>query len=366
MWKDAVKKLVEDAVALIQAEGRQRPVILIFGTGSYGDAIQITPLIEALHGRFPEAAIILVHHDSLGAGLLEAAPHLTKYIRVHAGFQHHLRSRLRDGGCDLVVQCRYVVKYNLPNHSRLTTEQREFVLAAQAVQKPWLHLVQNFALDNDLLFRSARDHGWSMYELAARTGGFPDKDFEAVRIYPRQPAPDLSRLSLPPRYMVVSNSAHWLTPRESFWTKCLPHPRMRAVLEELKKQECPTVLLGTLNDPGRYDVDYDFRGKTNLIEAAEIIRGAQLVLGPEGALVNIARAMEVPSVVFFGSTPLEFFGFKTNVNLRPRVCGGCWWSTNGYLGQCPLLEPVPPCTDSHDPAEIARAVVNLLEKRRSP
>jgi ADP-heptose:LPS heptosyltransferase len=134
---------------------------------------------------------------------------------------------------------------------------------------------------------------------------------------------------------------------------------MKEVLLELKKRGVTTVILGTTNDPGDYPVDHDLRGKTNLLEAAGIIHRARLVLGPEGGLVNLAKAVGTPSVVFFGSTPIEFFRIKSNINLAPRFCGGCWWTTDSYLRQCPLLENIPPCTNSHDVARIVRAVEEL-------
>ena len=56
----------------------------------------------------------------------------------------------------------------------------------------------------------------------------------------------------------------------------------------------------------------------------------------------MAKAVGTRSVVFFGSTPPEFFRFKSNINIEPRFCGGCWWSTESYLRQCPLLEDTPP------------------------
>ena len=124
----------------------------------------------------------------------------------------------------------------------------------------------------------------------------------------------------------------------------------------------PRSFLGTTNDPGDYPVAFDLRGKSNLLEAAEIIRLARLVLGPEGGLVNLAKAVDVPSVVFFGSTPVEFFGFKANRNLEPRFCGGCWWSTESYLRQCPLLENIPPCTSSIDGSTIVAAVEELFHR----
>jgi ADP-heptose:LPS heptosyltransferase len=362
MLNEALKRQVAEMAATIENEARQRPVILVFGLGSYGDVIQITPLLQALKKKFPDASLLLVHHDPLGAKLLTSAPYLTKYLRLRSSLHYLLRSRLKEHGYDLMVECRYVVKYTLSANPRFSEEDLQFIEDAQEAQKPWLGLVQNFPMDNDLLWRESKTKGWSMYDLMAHTSGFAGEDFESFHIHLSQDQPAMKKFTLPPRYVVVSNSAEWLLLQSSLWTKSMPHAKMREVLAELKKGGIPTVLMGTSNDPGDYNVDYDLRGKTNLLDAAEIIKNASAVLGPEGGLVNLAKAVGTSSVVFFGSTPVEFFRLKSNVNIAPRSCGGCWWSTESYLRQCPLLEEIPPCTKSLDTEAISRAVYKLFQR----
>ena len=357
---DGLRRQVGEVAATIEAEARVRPVIVVFGLGSFGDVLQVTPLLRALKQKFPGAALVLVHHDLLSAKLLEAAPYLTRFIRLRAGSHYLLRNRLKNAGVDLIVECRYVVKYTLGVRPRLGDAGIEFVEAAQNVQKSWLGFVQRFPFDNDALWRAAKTKGWSMYDLMAHTAGFASEDFENLHIELPAPAPGLEKFLLPADYIVVSNSAEWLTLQSALWTKSLPHRKMREVLAQLKEREIATVILGTKNDPGDYPVDYDLRGKTNLIEAAHIVKNAALLLGPEGGLVNLAKAVGTPAVVFFGSTPIEFFGMKANTNIAPRVCGGCWWSTESYLRQCPLLEKTPPCTDSLNVAQIVEAVERLM------
>jgi ADP-heptose:LPS heptosyltransferase len=363
MLNESLKEQVADAIATIQNRALQAPLILVFGLGSYGDVIQITPLLQALHRKFPQAGLILLHNDLLGAKLLESAPYLTEYIRLRSSLHYLLRSLLRDKGYDLLVESRYVIKYTLPSNPRFSAEEIQFIRDAQTAQKPWLSFVGNFPYDNDILWREAKSKGWSMYDLMANTAGFGGEDFEELRIELPQNKPASPKTPLPKKYIVVSNSAEWLPLQSTLWTKSLPHAKMRDVLRELKAAAIPTVLLGTTNDPGDYPVDYDLRGKTNLLEAAEIVANARLLLGPEGGLVNLAKAVGTPSVVFFGSTPVEFFRFKSNINIEPRFCGGCWWSTESYLRQCPLLENIPPCTDSLDIQKITRSVRELFSAK---
>lgn len=356
MPKDPLKDQAAEVAAAIEQEAQQRPVVVVFGLGSFGDVIQITALLRTLHAKFPEAALLLVHNDNLGAKLIASAPYLTRYLRLRSSHHYMLRGWLKEKNVDLTVECRYVIKYTLSEKPRFSPEQISFVHAAQAVQKEWLPRVQDFPFDNDQLWRHAKAKGWSMYDLMAHTSGFAGEDFEQLRIdLPKDhPAPEVT---LPAKYVVVSNSAEWLPLQSTVWTKSLPHQKMREALQGLGN--IPTVLLGTANDPGDYPVSHDLRGKTNLLEAADIIRNAALVLGPEGGLVNMAKAVGTPAVVFFGSTPVEFFGFRSSVNIEPRFCGGCWWSTESYLRQCPLLEEIPPCTDSIDISRLVGAVQKI-------
>jgi ADP-heptose:LPS heptosyltransferase len=362
MLNEAYTKQLAEVVQRIETHARQGPVVLVFGLGSFGDVTQITALLRGIRNRFPKAQVLLLHNDLLGASLMKHSPFVDEYIRLRGTLQAYLRALLSPEAWDLIVECRYVIKYTLAPKSRLSPEEIAFVESAQAGQKEWLPLVQNFPFDNDRLWREAKERGWSMYDLMAHTAGLPQEDFEALQIDPPTEKPSLDAFGLPDRYAVVSNSAEWLSLQSSLWTKCLPHARIREVLLELKKRKVPTVLMGTTNDPGDYPVDFDLRGRSNLLEAAEIVRRARLVLGPEGGLVNLARAVSVPSVVFFGSTPVEFFGFKANRNLAPRFCGGCWWTTESYLRHCPLLEPIPPCTNSIDAPTIVAAVEELFHR----
>ena len=113
MMNEALREQVEEAVVTIQEEARKRPVILVFGLGSYGDVIQITPLLQALNRKFPQAGLLLLHNDQLGAKLLESAPYLAKYIRLRSSLHYLLRSQLRDKGYDLMVESRYAIRYTL-------------------------------------------------------------------------------------------------------------------------------------------------------------------------------------------------------------------------------------------------------------
>lgn len=345
---------------LCGGDGTDKAAVVVFGLGSFGDALQITPLLAHLRMRFSHARLVLVHPNGLTPGLLEASPDLDEVVTAPStGFPWLRIELLRRQRADLIVNCRYVIEYELPVANRLRPEDREFVEQAQRAQAPWLQWVANFPFDNDRLWQEAAARGLNMYSLMATTAGFPNADFEALRLELR-PEDGIIRRQLPERYFVVCNSAEALTITRSGWTKTLAPAKMARIIRKLKRYGVPSVLLGAQEDPAIDGVDFDWRGKSSLRQAAAILKDAQGLLGPEGGLVNMARAVGVRSVVFFGSTPPEFFAFRANTNIMPQLCGGCWWTTPSYLYVCPRLQSEPECTRSIAEDEVIQAVRGML------
>jgi ADP-heptose:LPS heptosyltransferase len=335
-------------------------VVVVFALGSFGDAVQITSLLAHLRKGFSDARVILVHPNSLTPTLLAASHDIDEVIVAPSSGYPWMRSELRrEGGADLIVNCRYVVEYVLPDSSRLAADARAFVEEAQALQAPWRHLIADFPFDNDRLWQEAAAAGMNMYALMATTAGFAGADFETLRLS-LTPEDGALRGQLPERYFVVCNSAETLTITRKGWTKTLAADKMARIVRKLKRFGVPSVLLGAQDDPAIDGVDYDWRGRSTLRQAAAILKDARCLLGPEGGLVNMARAMGTQSVVFFGSTPPEFFAFRNNINIMPQLCGGCWWCSPSYLYQCPRLLAEPECTRSIPEGDVVQAVRKLL------
>ena len=336
--------------------------LLVYGLGSFGDALQLTPLLRCLRKRFARAELILVHPHSLLRGLLQGHEDIDRLIVLPALAHEAMRSFVHaEALADLTVRCRYVIQYSLvPGREGLTAEERQFVECAQADQREWLPFVRRFPFDNDELWRAAAARGWSMPRLMAHTAGFPDDDFEAYRLALADE--DFGpRRKLPQRYLAVCNSAEALAITQGTWTKVLPRDKMTRIVNGLKTFALPVVHLGAKDDAHIDGVDIDLRGRTTIREAAAVLRDAAAYVGPEGGLTNLARAVRTRSVVFFGSTPPEFFGLRANTNVLPRRCGGCWWTTPSYLHQCPRLQVTPECTASIPEHAVLSAVAEILQ-----
>ena len=347
--------------ALHGAGEAQQARVLVYGLGSFGDALQLTPLLHALRARFPAANLTLLHPNSLTRSLLAGHPDIDRLMLLPSAAHEPMRRVVHaEALADLVVECRYVIRYVMvAGGARLSEEQRRWVESAQAGQREWLPFVRRFPFDNDELWRAAAARGWSMPRLMAHTAGFPDVDFETYHL--ALTGEDFAaRRGLPQRYVVVCNSAEALAVTQGPWTKVLPRDKIARIVRGLKELALPVVALGARDDARIDGADLDLRGCTSLREAAAVLRDAAAYVGPEGGLANLARAVGTRSVIFFGSTPPEFFGFRANVNVLPQRCGGCWWTTPSYLHQCPRLQAAPECTGSISERAVVSAVAQIV------
>lgn len=128
---------------------------------------------------------------------------------------------------------------------------------------------------------------------------------------------------------------------------------------QIIKQQSPDILIVQIGDAAASTpvagVDVDLLGKTTLSEAADVISGALLHLDSEGGLVHVAAAVGTPSAVIFGPTPLPFFAYEANINIPPRTCGGCWWTNETWMTQCPRGLSDPVCM-TQDPLDVAATI----------
>lgn len=113
-------------------------------------------------------------------------------------------------------------------------------------------------------------------------------------------------------------------------------------LTSLLKKQYPNYLLVQLgvqregfNDDFE-SIDINLRGKNNLEELKVILKNASLHIDSEGGLVHLRHALNGgPSVVLFGPTDPNFYGYSENLNLRSEKCTlPCEWLANDWLTYC--------------------------------
>jgi hypothetical protein len=126
-------------------------------------------------------------------------------------------------------------------------------------------------------------------------------------------------------------------------------------LSRLLETKLPLVQLGSAADR-RLDGALDLRGKTDIRQAAAVLRRARCFVGEVGGLMHLARAVDCPSVVIFGGreAPRQS-GYSANLNIVGRVdCSPCW-----IIKNCPNHMA---CMDNIRPESVASEVLGLLSR----
>lgn len=116
------------------------------------------------------------------------------------------------------------------------------------------------------------------------------------------------------------------------------------------------VQLGSESQP-LLDGAIDLRGRTDLRQAAAVLKRAACFVGEVGGLMHLARAVDCPSVVIFGGreAPRQS-GYAANVNLVGQVpCSPCW-----IIKHCPHEMA---CMDLIQPTGVFAAVKDMVGRR---
>lgn len=85
----------------------------------------------------------------------------------------------------------------------------------------------------------------------------------------------------------------------------------------------------------------------------------------EGGLVHLRHALGGgPSVVLFGPTSPQVYGYKENLNLRSDKCSvPCEWVVDDWLTRCPRRTDKHLCMCSLSPEYVAEQI-NLFIKQQ--
>lgn len=164
------------------------------------------------------------------------------------------------------------------------------------------------------------------------------------------------------RYIVIHDGWDVTYRIKGIATKCWPTAHWEALIWMLRAR-CPDILLVQLGaETSRLlaGVDLCLVNETSLDQAAWILKHALLLVSCESGLVHLARALHTKSLVLFGPTDADFFSYGHNINLRPRECGNCWWTTPDWLARCPVGLKEPACMASITPVEVADRVLQHI------
>lgn len=105
-------------------------------------------------------------------------------------------------------------------------------------------------------------------------------------------------------------------------------------------------------------VDINLRGKTNFEQLMVLLKYAKLHIDSEGGLIHLRHALHAgPSVVLFGPTSPDVYGYKENLNLSSHTCPiPCEWITNDWLVRCARRTDKNICMKSLSPQIVFKEI----------
>lgn len=92
-----------------------------------------------------------------------------------------------------------------------------------------------------------------------------------------------------------------------------------------------------------------------------ILKQSVLHIDCEGGLVHLATQLGTKCAVLFGPTPVQYFGYKENINIASTVCNNCYYLNNDFSKCIRNLEK-PECMYSIRPDRVMKEVEEYLIK----
>lgn len=119
------------------------------------------------------------------------------------------------------------------------------------------------------------------------------------------------------------------------------------------------VQLGMKTTPEIQGVDFYVFGQS--IELSKyILKNSMLHIDSEGGLVHLATQLGTKCVVFFGPTPVHYFGYATNINIVSKVCKNCCYLEDDFT-KCIRGMQQPECMYSISPLIAFRYIQKHLD-----
>ena len=298
--------------------------ILIIHTAFIGDIVLSTPLIKKIKDTYPDSDITYVTTPS-GEAILKNNPHLNNIIvydkrREHKGISGvwQLGKRLRYENFNMVITPHRYLRssilswlsrspirkgYDIASGSCLFTEKIKYDRTKHEVDK----LLSFVAPENK-------------------------KRYE-IELYPGEKE-KMKGDNLWKENLLEDKKVVVLAPGSKWFTKQWPVEYFNRLAENLKKlSNVRLIVVGgkdEINLPIEKENIIDMRGKTSLLELADILSRADVVVTNDSSPIHIASAFKKPKIfALFGPTIEKFGFFPWSLNskvfqvdgLKCRPCG---------------------------------------------
>ena len=115
------------------------------------------------------------------------------------------------------------------------------------------------------------------------------------------------------------------------------------------------------------NIDIDLRGKTSLEEVKVILRHSSLHIDNDSGMVHLRHALHAgPSVVMFGPTDIDIYGYPENINIKSKNCHcfPCEWITSSWNLTCINTDNPHICMRSIKPEDVMKEIREKFLKKQ--
>ena len=298
--------------------------ILIIHTAFIGDIVLSTPLIKKIKDTYPDSDITYVTTPS-GEAILKNNPHLNNIIVYDKRGEHkgisgvwQLGKRLRYENFNMVITPHRYLRSSILSWLSRSPIRKGYDIAS-----------------GSCLFTEKIKYDRTKHEVE-KLLSFVDpenkKRYE-IELYPGEKE-KMKGDNLWKENLLEDKKVVVLAPGSKWFTKQWPVEYFNKLAESLKKlSNIKLIVVGgkdEINLPIEKENIIDMRGKTSLLELADILSRADVVVTNDSSPIHIASAFKKPKIfALFGPTIEKFGFFPWSLNskvfqvdgLKCRPCG---------------------------------------------
>lgn len=282
--------------------------ILIIHTAFIGDIVLSTPLVKKLKEVYPWSDITYVTTPA-GASILRNNPNISEIIEYdkrgkHKGLKgiYQLGKRLKYENFNLVIT----------PHRYLRSSVLSW-LTGSPVRKGYKNAAASFLYTEKIPYDKKKHE---VEKLLSFVSGKENKRYE-IELYPNEQ--DVKKINeMLKEY--EGKKLILLAPGSKWFTKKWPLEYFNEIIGQLKNRE--DIITGIIGGADELALNIvtggnvvDFRGKTSLLELAELIKRSELIVTNDSSPIHIASAWkDVEILAIFGPTVKElgFFPWSKN------------------------------------------------------
>ncbi|MBC2850691.1 glycosyltransferase family 9 protein [Cetobacterium sp. 8H] len=280
--------------------------VLIIHTAFIGDIALSTPLLKRVKEVYPEAKITYVT-TPVGASLLRNNPNITEIIEYdkrghHSGLKGilELGRRLRYENFNLVLTPHRYLRSSFLSWLTRSPQRVGYDIASGAI-----------FFNKKIKYDKSKHEVEKLLSFLGEVPEYPREKYP-IELYPSQK--DIKKIdeiwnenNLNDKEIIV------IAPGSKWFTKKWPLEYFNKVIDLLLKDNKKIVVIGgrdeMLLNIEQADKVIDLRGKTTLLELAEVLKRSKVVITNDSSPIHIASAFKDTHIVAIFGPTVEKFGF---------------------------------------------------------